>query len=154
MNKRSLFNEQGQLTEFGRAILGNYFDVNIALTLGTADNEAEARTIGACLSSYVAELISKKVQAFHEEAAKMGELWKMSDDEFKAYLTEKYKDVVAELINEGKPPFFSMNQKEVERYDSIAKKEMRKLRDEMDKEKEKMAQDIHHMIITRPGVRF
>jgi hypothetical protein len=137
MNNRSLFNEQGQLTDFGKAILKNYFDVNIALTLDTADNEAEARTMGSCLMAFVADAVNKKVMAFQAETAKMGKLWEMSDDEFETYLTEKYKDVVAERVNEGKTPFFSMNEKEVERYHPIAKRKMRELRDEMDEEKAK-----------------
>ncbi len=137
MNKRSLFNEQGQLTEFGREILKNYFDVNIALTLGTADDEAEVRTIGSCLMSFVADAVNKKIMDFKAQDAKVSKLWQMNDGEFEAYLENKYKDVVAERVSQGLTPFYSMNDSEVQRYHPIAKAKMRELRDEMDKEREK-----------------
>lgn len=132
-----LFNEQGQLTEYGQETFERTLKAPIQEILNCSESEAEARVLGGNLSSFVADLISKKVMAFQDERAKTSKLWKMSDDEFETYLTEKYKDVVVERVNEGKTPFFSMNEKEVERYNPIAKRKMRELRDEMDKEKTK-----------------
>ena len=133
--KSKLTDEQGRLTDVGKESFRVLFLEQVHDILNCAETEEEARILGANLSSFVADLISKKVLEFHVARAKVSKLWKMSDDEFEAYLTEKYKDVVAERVNEGKTPFFSMNEKEVERYNSIAKRKMRELRDEMDKEK-------------------
>lgn len=150
--KNKLYTENGRLSDYGKDTFGNIKNI-VAEILNTAQDESETRLLGSLLFSYIGDLVSTKAQIFIDR--QKSHLWQMTDDEFQAYLDDKYKDVVAELIRQKKLPFYSMTQEECDRYQPIAKKSCEETMKEIQEMLDKQANEPHYIgPMPDPRIRY
>lgn len=62
MSDPKLYNEQGNLSDYGEDCLSQYLDKEIIMILNDAKSETELRIIGSILSKRVNDLVSNRVR--------------------------------------------------------------------------------------------
>lgn len=82
-----LFSEAGFLSDEGKRVFKEVLNGKISMLLKQATNETELRIIGSLIQHRVGEMTTS---AIVDRKDKMAILQKMSDEEFKVYLEEKY----------------------------------------------------------------
>lgn len=82
----------------------------------------ELRELKSRISQYVGDVISDHIVKLHEQEQEKSFLWRMSDDEFKSYLKNKYDKNYDGTPNVLWAMNTSLTAEEFERYTPITKK--------------------------------
>lgn len=112
--------QDGTLTESGKNNLGQTRSVVLSLLSELQQSNAseqEIRMVGAILKNIVSTVISDILAEVRVKENAKNDLWKMSDEEFKIYLHEKYGEVGMHMMNK-------LEKNEEDRYSPIIQKEL------------------------------